>query len=336
MAMSLEDKITEQFNGFTIKSPDPKKQHPWHLQHLHADFIELRALLWDRNSFLTLQDAITFYKDFEFDIDFEETTLMEDVTSSSVSEKNDKWVSKFKEIFGVIEERYLIYDEDYPFEINGFKIKLKDELNDINKLYLYLLISSNLNNFEKLDSVLTTEFETISKLTLESFFPEMNVEEFGQNSKYKGNTINKIKELSKNLKVKNRVTEIEQISKIANKEKGLDIVGWKKFKDQISNMLIILGQCACGKNWANKRGDTSKYEDSYLDFHRLRPIHAMFIPYGLIRYSDTLFESDNTNGRLIFERKRILDVMISKIDYFKKMDSYKIVEKCIEFEEVEI
>ena len=39
--MSLESKINSQFDSFLLKAPDPKQDHPWHLEHLHADFIEL-------------------------------------------------------------------------------------------------------------------------------------------------------------------------------------------------------------------------------------------------------------------------------------------------------
>jgi hypothetical protein len=336
MVMNLQNKIDIQFTGFTINPPDPKNDHPWHLEHLHADFIELLALLRENDSYITLQDTITYYKDYEFDIDFEESNLVEDSASSNVSEKNDKWQTTFREIFYVIEERVLVYDVNYPFEVDGLKIKLKNNLNEPSKLYLYLLISSNLNNFKKVNSILTSEFEKISKLTLESYLPNLEVEEFGQNSQYIGNTINKIKALSIKLNITTRVNEINQISTIANKEKGLDIVGWQSFSDSISNMVIILGQCACGKNWVNKKGDTSEYEDSYLDFHKLKPIHAMFIPYGLVKHTKTFFQSNSTNGRLLFERKRILELMINKMNDFKDLQSYKIVTKCIEYDIEEV
>lgn len=334
--MSLQDKINAQLNGFSIKAPDPKTSHPWHLEHLHADFLELVALFWDKNSYLTLQQAITYYKDYDFQIDFEEVHLLQNEASSSVAEKNDKWVTVFKEIFYVLEERYLAYEDAYPFEIKNFKIKLKDSLNETNKLYLYLLVSSNLNNFEKLEDILTSEFETLSKTTLSSYFPNMHIEEFGQNTGFKGNTLSKIQALSSALNVKSRVSELKQLSENANKEKGLDIVGWQKFQDTISNMIIVLGQCACGKNWTKKRGDTDDYENSYLDFHRLRPIHAMFIPYGLVSCSDTFYQSAETNGRLLFERKRIIDLLKDHIDDFKSLKSYLIIQQLVGIEKFEV
>lgn len=230
----------------------------------------------------------------------------------------------------------MIFDEDYPFEIQNFKIKLKRNITDSGYVYLYLLVSSNLNNFDKLEDILTSEFESLSRLTLSSYFPNMEVVEFGQNTSFKGNTQLKIESLSKSLNIKQRITETKQISKIANKEKGLDLVGWQKFEDNISNMIVVLGQCACGKNWTNKRGDTADYEDSYLDFHRLKPIHAMFIPYGLVSCDNTFFQASETNGRLLFERKRIVDLVKNKTNEFLNFKSYEIIQHLIDMERIEV
>jgi len=334
--MNLEDKINKQFLKFSLKSPNPNQNHPWVLEHLHADFIELRTLFWDKTSFVTMQDAISFYKDNEIKIDFVEGNQIEDQLSSSKTEVDEHWSSKFYKIFSIIEERDLIYDEDYPFIYQKEKIKLKENLTDNNKLYLYLLIASNLNNFSKLADVLTSEFETISKDTLQKYMPNFIVEEFGKNSSYKGNTIDKIKALSHKLKVDYRQVELDNLSINASQEKGLDVVGWAPFKDELASMIVVLGQCACGKDWPKKKVDTTFYEDSYLHFSKLKPTHAMFIPYGLVHYNETFFQSDRTNARLFFERKRILDLMKEDIDKFKGLQSFLIVEKCIDYDEIEV
>lgn len=336
--MSFEENFELQFQNFEIMPPNPKQDHPWTLKHLHADFIELRALLWDKQSYLTLSDAITYYKDIGVNIDFEETNLIEDEVSSSTSEKNDKWVKRFKEYFDLIIERSLIFYESYPFELDGYKIKLRDDLEDIHKLYLYLLLASNLNNFKNVGYKLTSEFETICKNSLEEYLPSFVVEEFGENSTYNGNTITKIKKLSSKLKVNYRKSELRHITREAMKEKGLDLLAYKKFDDEIANMLIILGQCACGKNWSSKKHETQNYE-SYLDFFRLPPIHAFFIPYNLVNFDNNMyqfFQNDKINKSFFFERKRILESMNKRLDVFKNTLSIKIVEKCIEISFIEV
>ncbi len=334
--MNLEDKLTKQFTKFSLKSPNPKQDHPWILEHLHADFIELRTLFWDKTSFVTLQDAISFYKDNNIDVDFKKGTRVEDQLASEQVEIDEAWNSKFLKIFSIIEEREIIYGEDYPFVYDKEKIKIKTEITDNQKVYLYLLISSNLNNFSSLQDILTSEFESLSKFALSQYLPSFIVEEFGKNSEYTGNTISKIKALSEKLKIKYREDQLKNIAKTASQEKGLDIVGWAPFEDELASMLVVLAQCACGKDWTKKKSDTTYYSDSYLDFIKLKPTHAMFIPYGLVHYDVNFFQSDRTNSRLIFERKRIVTLMKKNIEKFKELRSYSIVDRCIEFDAIEV
>ena len=191
--MSLESNIQNLIDNFALNAPDPKQSHPWNLNHLHADFIELKSMLWDKDSILTIQDVISHYKDFNIDIGVKKSPLLSDQVSNPNSEINDAWQSKMLDIFEVIEERVIIYENDYPFEISKNAIKLKNELNIRQKL----LVSSNFTNFSVVKPILTSEFETISRHLLEDFFSSLHVIEFGQNSEFSGNTQKKIKELSK-------------------------------------------------------------------------------------------------------------------------------------------
>lgn len=334
--MSLENKLKKQFTKFSLKFPNPKQDHPWILEHLHADFIELRTLFWDNTSFLTIQDVIAYYKDNNIEVDYKESNTVDDQLSSPNALRDEHWNRKFLGIFSIIEEREIVYGDTYPFIYYKEKIKLKPELNDIQKLYLYLLISSNLNNFGSLTDILTSEFETISKEALQSYLPTFLVEEFGKNSEYSGNTVGKIKALAAKLNIGFNQTQLNNISKNASQEKGLDVIAWAPFEDTLASMVIILAQCACGKDWIKKKSDTSYYEDSYLHFIKMKPAHAMFIPYGLVHFDDEFYQSDRTNARLIFERKRIIDYMSGNIGRFKTTNSYNIVEKCIEMDAIEV
>lgn len=334
--MSLENKFKKQFTKFSLKFPNPKQDHPWILEHLHADFIELRTLFWDNTSFMTLQDVISYYKDNSIEVDYKESNTVDDQLSSPNALKDEYWNSKFLSIFSIIEEREIVYGENYPFIYDREKIKIKPNLNDNHKLYLYLLISSNLNNFSSLSDILTSEFETISKNAMQGYLPNFIVEEFGKNSEYSGNTETKIKALSTKLRIAFNQVELDNISKNASQEKGLDVIAWAPFEDGLASMIIILAQCACGKDWVKKKSDTSYYEDSYLHFLKMKPAHALFIPYGLVHYEETFYQSDRTNAILIFERKRILDLVKNELQIFKKSNSYLIVEKCIELDAIEV
>lgn len=335
MEMSLEAKIKKLINKFSLRAPDPSNSHPWHLEHLHADFIELKAMLWDKNSILTLQEVINHYKDFEVNIGIKKSPLAEDQASSENSEINDAWNSKFIGIFDLLEERDLVYEVDYPFIIDRDTICLKKDLTDRHKLYLFLLVASNLNNFGIVQNILTSEFETVSKLLLEDYFPTITVEEFGQNSNFKGNTEKKIEELARLLRLKYREQYTSKIPKTANKEKGLDIVGWKSFQDEVANMIVLLCQCACGKDWPGKKAETESYE-SYLDFVRLKPIHSMFIPYGLVHYDESFFQEELINGSLLFERRRFLQLSENNIIRFKDLKSFKIIDELVKMELYEV
>jgi hypothetical protein len=104
------------------------------------------------------------------------------------------------------------------------------------------------------------------------------------------------------------------------------------FDDNIPNMLVILCQCACGKEWYKKQHETARYE-KYLRFKTLKPVHSLSIPYSLINSNNHFHQSDEiTRDLLILERKRIVEMM-NDFNYFQKSYSYRIVEECILYQE---
>jgi len=60
----------------------------------------------------------------------------------------------------------------------------------------------------------------------------------------------------------------------------------------------------------------------------------MFIPYSLINYHDSDFhQADELSvDTLLFERKRIINY-VDDFTFFIPLNSKKLVDKCIEFEE---
>lgn len=336
--MNLNNIIDTQFDTkFKLKSPNTKSSHPWHLEHLHADFIELKALFWQQDEWLTITDIVGHYKDNLENIESDEVET--DEIGSENSENNDKFISKFIGIFQVIKDRKNSFKDEYPFEIDSVNnyIKLpKIEFSEKQLLYIKLLLSSNLNNFDKsVDSILTTDFEKVSAKAMEGYFPQSTIKEFGKNSSYTGNTITKIEELSSELNISKRDNELYKIAKTASQEKGLDLLAYAPFNDSISSMLIVLGQCACGKNWIDKTNETTSYE-TYLDFYKLSPIHSIFIPYSLIIDSEKgFYQSEHLKNRLLFERKRILE-NIQDLSFFKHLKSFHIVNKSIETTAIEV
>ena len=329
--MNLNNIVAEQFKSdFKLTSPNTKSKHPWHLEHLHADFIELKALFWQQDEWLTLSDVIEDYKDNHEDLEDEESET--DEVGSDVTDKNDKLLSKFISIFQLLKDRKIVFEDDYPFEIDTVNnyIKLPNtNFSEKQLLYLNLLISSNLNNFNKsVHSILTKDFEKIAAKAMEGYFPKAIIREFGKNTTYKGNTIKKINNLSTELNLYKREDEVNKLAITAAQEKGLDLLAYIPFTDSVSSMVIVLGQCACGKNWVDKTGETYNYE-TYLDFYKLNPIHSIFIPYSLLINSRLgFYQSEKLFNRLLFERKRILE-SIQDLSFFLQLNSYKIVQKSI-------
>ena len=313
MPVSFEDKFSACIQNFAnISKPDYTKSE----LNYYADFIELTALFSNQDG-ITLgdvQDRFFGEKDYED------------------AGKRDEDEIFLQDIFQLISERVLIYENDYPFSYTDSQIlTLKSDLTTNNKLYISLLISSKLNIFNEFRTDLTTDFETISYSVLKQFLPtNSKVKKFGKNTDYEGNAIEKIKQLADDLDLMVDDYELSQVGERNNQERGLDIIGWLPFNDKCGNKVILLCQCACGKQYESKQHDTRRFEN-YLKFYKTNPQHTMFIPYSLINVrAKKFYHSDYIEkDYLIFERKRILEY--HKDDIFKSLESFKIVNKCVEF-----
>lgn len=325
--MSFNEKLNKQFIDFQVSFP----KQPKHLKHLFADYIELISLFSD--GFVTKADVLDRLTDEGFDIVEEIDQNIDDEIGSYNSEKDDEREEWINSIFRILEERDFLYGDDYPFCYSQNKIILKENTTSKQKIYLTLLISSNLNLFKILKHDLTSEFETIAYQALKTFLPSKAiVKQFGKQSDYTGLAIEKIKKLAQDLNINVNDFEISNISKGNTQEKGLDIIGWLPYKDKNPNMIVILGQCACGKDWNNKQGDTKRYEN-YLIFYKLNPLHAMFIPYSLSSNNSNFYQSDDIlKGCLLFERTRIIEI-IDDVDFLNNLNCNLIIEKCLAYTE---
>ncbi|MDO4228551.1 MAG: hypothetical protein Q4C98_01940 [Capnocytophaga sp.] len=287
----------------------------------YADFIELVVLFAGEDGITQgdIQDRFFGEKDY-----------------SNAGER-DEDEAFLKSIFLRIEERITLFSNDYPFSyLENEILTLKLNLSINNKLYLSLLLSSKLNIFKDLKSELTTDFESISYSVLKNFLPTHSiVKEFGKNTSYIGNAIDKIKQLANDLDLAVNEYEISQVGSRNNQERGLDIIGWIPFGDNCGNKVIYLCQCACGKQYESKQHDTRRFEN-YLQFYKTNPQHTLFIPYSLINFRAKKFYHSDCIEKdyLIFERKRILEYY--QADIFDTLQSKQIVEKCVVYNISEI
>jgi hypothetical protein len=311
MAMTFDDKFIEAIKNFNnIIIPDYTSSQ----LNYYADFIELIALLSNEDgiTFGDIQDKFFGEKDYED------------------AKDRDKDESFLINIFLIIEQRTFLYKDDYPYEyINIEILKVKDNLNIKNKLYISLLLSSKLNIFKDFRTELTSEFEDISLNVLKEFLPKRAItKSFGKNSEYKGTATSKIRDLAIDLNLKINDYELSQVNPKNFQERGLDLIGWIPFDDNCMNKLIFLGQCACGKGFEYKQHDTRRFAN-YLEFYKTKPQHIMFIPYSLIDNKELKFHHSDLieNDYLYFERKRILELYNDS--NFSNSVSFKIVDECI-------
>lgn len=322
--MSFNSKIDSFFSSFSLELRTAPTRN---LIYLYADYVELVSLFSNQN-YISSTDMLDRFKD--------EGIIRQRISDADQSEANDDEERFIISIYRLIIERKQLFGDDYPFEIkDGDKIKLKEVTNISNrdKLYIYLLLSSSLNIFSDFQPELTTEFEKLCSVVLKNFLPKHAiVKSFGKYSNYSGTAIKKMESLAADMKIQLDIETLQEVSTRGTQEKGLDLVGWIPFEDNVANIVALLAQCACGKEWYKKLGETSRY-NNYFKFHRLNPIHTMFIPFNLISYNKTnFFKNDEIDNRLIFERKRILNYIFDT-DFFETFESKILVENCIAFEE---
>lgn len=325
--MNFNDKIKRQFRDLRLKAP----LEPLDVEHIYADYIELIAV-FSNDCYVTSADILDRLQD-EGKIDIKDTNNAIQV-GSIAAEQHDIYEAWINEIFYVIQQRAFLFGAEYPFDFDNRKIRIKNPLTSKQKLYVALLVSSNLHLFNKVKSILTKEFEIISFYALKTFLPDHAiVKSFGKSTDYQGNAKDKIRRLAVDLNVDVDEYEIKNISRRNNQERGLDLVGWIPFNDGCPNSITILGQCTCGKDWPSKHHDTRRFVH-YLKFYRIKPIHAMFISYSLINHGKSKFyrSDDIEDDTLVFERKRIIEYFKNEKE-FLNLKSNRIVEECIKYQE---
>lgn len=327
MATNFDDKIEAQFQRLTIDAPNAAK----YIEHIYADYVELNALFSKEE--VTIADISDKLRDIG-DCNVLETSELDtieeelDEIASLEAERNDIIDERFYSLFDICRDRESLYlPNEYPFSICGNQIRLKEQLSEKQKTYIFLLLCSNLNYFKQIQSELTGDFELLSLYALKSFLPlKAMVKSFGKNSGYSGNAIAKIRTLASEIGIKVNEDYISCISPNNVQERGCDIVAWIPFRDRISNMFIALGQCACGRDWDIKQSDTEFFK-GYFDVKKT-PLHIMFIPYAISNTGDKFHQHDRVLDHLFFDRKRIIE-QFEKCDFLSELKSSSMVEKSI-------
>ena len=89
----------------------------------------------------------------------------------------------------------------------------------------------------------------------------------------------------------------------SRKDRNLDVVVWKPFGDNRKSQMIVLMQCAAGKNWKSKLTELSiRAWSRYINF-ACEPIRAFSVPIAIS--DNEVLEEISLDGGLIIDRPRI-------------------------------
>ena len=311
----------------TLKNLSNVPSESYSNEHYYCDYIELIALISNEDIVSSSDIYARFLDDGK-------------ITSSGSDENDectDKWESRINSWYEILKYRGSCYLATYPFIIARTTIKLKADLNEKQKKYLFLLLNSNLK-YVKDRNILTSDFEEFSLTAFKNYLPSIaNIHRFGKsmanNDRYIGSLANKIDLFASDLNY-NTKYESHFFSNHNNGDGGLDIVSWVPFENDsnTNNMSIYFGQCATGKDWTKKQDDTKKFEN-YINF-KSNISHVLFIPYDGRNIDSKFNEEASLSLNLLFDRSRIINLLAENNEIVNELTSFKsVVDNAILYEE---
>ncbi len=301
--MSYNDLITESLANINDRVQSYTGDN--NTLHKKCDYIEILALLSSDEIYKNNLKSRFFAEE-------EDRNEADNIQEEEQAELNDEQEQSLVDFFEILLFRQNMFGENYPFEVTTEQIKLKDNPNQKQKLYIILLCCANLTTFERsLRSKLTDEFEEITYCAFKKYLPGFEIKRLGYKSDYPGmNTRNKLRNLGSDLNVAPRERQINGIPIGANKEKGVDLVAWYKFIDNLPNTMIFLIQCACGKDTEHKIHEPLNY-CTYLDLAEFqkKPIITLAVPKAVLIGENKIEQIKDVakDDSLYFDRLRLLE-----------------------------
>lgn len=276
--------------------------------HLHrwADYFEVLTL-WNPDREMSTTDFIDRVEPKYKDI------LLQSLIGEGDPDAPDGWENKLDRVLTLLRTRHFRYANSYPFKIDGKSLVCHDAYTDQMNLYIYLLCSSSLLYFKDIMPQLTSDFETISHLTVSKLVPpDSSVFIAGKNmlngtARYTGNKNVKIRAMAKDLGV-GLVNPKHLYPTNDNGDAGVDIIGWRDFSDREDNKVIFIGQSKCSPDWNNGRKDALALLEGVFAFNS-EPTNFFFIPL-CYRSSDFSWNNPDALRKVILvDRFRIIDLL---------------------------
>lgn len=303
---------------------------------LWADYLEILCLL-ERDKEITLNALDEFLNpDKGLVVD---NNLDDDIGNEIENTRSDRLFLKYADLTRTICSRASIFGDDYPFEFRPEiqTLFLKNPLEDIHRLYFFLLFAGNLR-FLKTDLRVkfTTDFERIGTDALMKLFPapwewrHVGTATHPRVAAYSGSKIEKLKAISSDINAV-LVVEAQDFAATDSQDAGFDFICWYPFRgDAASHIPLVFAQSGCT---ADKHKLYDKQRSIYTE--RIRNFFGKISCYGIM-VTPECFRNANgewPNGQevtsVFIDRPRIMALIKDHAQIVHELTSYETVNNIL-------
>lgn len=293
--------------------------HP-SVPHLFADLAELAVIIKYNGRYdLHKNDLITIKGQNNTSVDDIDQEEQESNNEGSDAERSDRLERQVEDVWTQLDFRQSFLGEIYPFIVKGDFIHLKENLTEIQRIYIFLLACSRLRSFTKSRKGIiqhwAKNFAIVSKFCTTALLPpESTVRIFDANSddrrNYYGTDLRKaLKIMGKDLAVP-FINEQECEKASSSGDAGFDIIATVEFGDELSSNYALLGQCGAQETeWPKKTLEAHSLKlRTYFQVHFDIPT-LMFTPVFYRNSDGEWVDNSPCAGVLIIDRARILNLL---------------------------
>lgn len=302
--------------------------------HYWADYIEILCLV-NKDGIISQTDFIDRLKAEVRDIEDSE----EYDKSKRNYEINERATLFVEDCFRILESRVSAFNLHYPFSLSeGNKsLHLKSACDLKQKIYFFLLFSSNLGYFNMYKNILTSTFELVSLASLKHMLPvhassfifgSSNIEKIEDADERLTLFWDKLQDLATVLK-ENVIINKQQLSKYNKGDGGLDLVAWIDLGDGNKHFPLYFCQCACTPEW-NVKQNSSKFDrwNNFMSFSTY-PLNFIFIPYSFRSATGEWHEEQLIEKSILIDRQRLLRNFEPYENEFLAFDSNSILDEIL-------
>jgi hypothetical protein len=287
--------------------------------HLFADLAELLTVIdYTGRSSLHKNDLDAVRK-FGMtsveEIDAEESSEEE---IEGDAEKNDRFEEQLEDVWTQLEYRESSLGLKYPFIVSGDEILLKENLNQQQRIYIFLLCCSRLRSFKSIKGAAqrwAKSFARVCKVAMLSLLPKHGtVRIFDANSDdrqeyYGTNLRDALNILGKDLGVCSLNTK-EILKAPTSGDAGFDLIATVEFPDGQTSNYGILGQCGAQETgWPSKTLEANVLNlSTYFQIAFQHP-STMFTPVFYREANGEWVSTRATAGVLLLDRLRIMHLL---------------------------